>query len=116
MEVLEYDPKPIGDPRTRTSILPFVLGQAAQKVILEGQDVLDPTLGAKIVMEAAIPMSKIDPSRVKYAYTRALAEEIPKLHVVEKFCVDYEMKGKALDTFSRLCSRDWGVSKSLTKK
>ena len=41
---------------------------AAQKLIIEAKDVIDPEMAARIVMEAAIPMSKVDPDRVAGAY------------------------------------------------
>ncbi|QQG36542.1 MAG: hypothetical protein HYS17_01760 [Micavibrio aeruginosavorus] len=41
---------------------------AAQKLIIQSKDILDPALGAKIVMEAAVPMSKLNPERVENAY------------------------------------------------
>ena len=50
------------------STMPFVLGHLAQRLIAENPTVIDPTLGARIVMEAAIPMSRIAPERVAYAY------------------------------------------------
>lgn len=41
---------------------------AAQRLIIQAKNILDPALGAKIVMEAAVPMSKFDPERVENAY------------------------------------------------
>lgn len=41
---------------------PIVFGLAAQEVIQDGQTVIDPGLAAQIVMECAVPMSKIDPN------------------------------------------------------
>ncbi len=41
---------------------------AAHKLIRQTKGILDSALAAKIVMEAAIPMSKIDPERVEGAY------------------------------------------------
>lgn len=41
---------------------------AAQKLIIQAKDILDPALAARIVMEAAVPMSKFDPERVENAY------------------------------------------------
>lgn len=41
---------------------------AAQKLIIEAKNVIDPVVAAQIVMEAAIPMSKVDPDRVSGAY------------------------------------------------
>jgi hypothetical protein len=49
---------------------PFVFGMAAQQVILLGKDIIDPTLAARIVMEAAVPMSHIDPALVYAAYLK----------------------------------------------
>jgi hypothetical protein len=43
---------------------PLELGLAAQKLIHLLKGMLDPNLAAKIVMEAAIPMSKLDPTTV----------------------------------------------------
>jgi hypothetical protein len=40
----------------------WIPAEAAQQVILQYQDKLDPSLAAKIVMEAALPMSKVDPA------------------------------------------------------
>lgn len=39
---------------------PFLLGLAIQNIMSEGKGVLDPCLALKIVMECAIPMSKIE--------------------------------------------------------
>jgi hypothetical protein len=38
---------------------PIAVGLAAQDIILQGKDVIDPTAAVRIVMESAIPMSKI---------------------------------------------------------
>jgi hypothetical protein len=46
----------------------LTLGLAAQKVIIKAKDTIDPGLAAQIVMEAAVPMSKVDPIRVRDAY------------------------------------------------
>lgn len=48
----------------------LVVAQLAQRIIIENKDMIDPTLAAQIVMEAAISMSKLDPDRVPYAYLR----------------------------------------------
>jgi hypothetical protein len=40
--------------------LPIVFALAIQKAILMGKDVIDPTLAGTIVMECAVPMSKVD--------------------------------------------------------
>lgn len=42
----------------------WIIAQAAQTLILQGKDVLEPEMAAKIVMEAAIPMSKVSPDAV----------------------------------------------------
>lgn len=47
---------------------PFILGMAAQQLILMGKDTIDPTIGAEIVMQAAYSMSRIDPTRIHSAY------------------------------------------------
>lgn len=39
---------------------PILFGLAAQEIILDGKSVLDPCMAAKIVMECAVPMSKVD--------------------------------------------------------
>jgi hypothetical protein len=43
---------------------PTVLALVAQKFIIYAKDVLDPALSMRIVYEAAIPMSKVDPQTV----------------------------------------------------
>lgn len=43
---------------------PYDLAAAAQWQMLTSRDQLDPALSARIVMEAAIPMSKIDPRTI----------------------------------------------------
>jgi hypothetical protein len=43
---------------------PTVLALVAQKCIIYAKDVLDPALAMRIVYEAAIPMSKVDPRTV----------------------------------------------------
>jgi hypothetical protein len=47
---------------------PLVLGLAAQQAIVKTKDVIAPGLAARIVMEAAVPMSKVDPRRVYAAF------------------------------------------------
>lgn len=42
---------------------PTAIGFAIQNAITATKDVLDPGLSARLVMECAVPMSKIDPSR-----------------------------------------------------
>lgn len=39
---------------------PILFGLAAQNIILQGKEVIDPSIALTIVMESAIPMSKID--------------------------------------------------------
>ena len=43
---------------------PFDLARAAQQLMLMGEDMLALPLAAKLVMEAAIPMAKVDPQTV----------------------------------------------------
>lgn len=50
------------------SCWPYDLAAAAQWQMLNGRGTLDVPLAAKIVMEAAIPMSKVDPRTVPGAY------------------------------------------------
>jgi hypothetical protein len=45
-----------------------VIAVSAQKVIVMAKGTLDPALAAKIVMESAIPMAKVDPAKVHFAY------------------------------------------------
>ncbi len=47
---------------------PYIFGLSAQQLMIQAKDIIDPTLASKIVMEAAIPMSKIDPKRI-YNYS-----------------------------------------------
>jgi hypothetical protein len=47
---------------------PLVIGLAAQKVIVMAKGAIDPELAAKIVMETAIPMAKVHPATVHFAY------------------------------------------------
>jgi hypothetical protein len=52
---------PIAKPYcTEPSELPVVLGLAIEQAIVMGRTVIDPTLAARIVMECAVPMSKVD--------------------------------------------------------
>jgi len=44
--------------------LGWMPAQAAQKIIIRYKDKIDPALAVKIVMESAIPMSKVDPDTV----------------------------------------------------
>ena len=46
---------------------PFILGNSTQLAIIEARDAIDPALAAKIVMEVAIPMSKVDPRLILHA-------------------------------------------------
>lgn len=39
---------------------PVLLGIAVQKIIIQGKDTIDPSMSLRIVMESAIPMSKIE--------------------------------------------------------
>lgn len=43
---------------------PAAIGFALQRAIEAGKDVIDPTLAARIVIECAVPMAKIDPDRL----------------------------------------------------
>lgn len=45
-------------------LLGWVYAVAAQKVIIQKSKKIDPALAAKIVMESALPMSKVDPDTV----------------------------------------------------
>lgn len=58
---------------------PFVLGNSTQLAIIEARDVIDPALAAKIVMEVAIPMSKVNPRLIFHAEigTRTSPEPSP---------------------------------------
>ena len=47
---------------------PLVLSYAAQIAIKRAQGLVEPEVSARIVMEAAVPMSKVDPRRVHGAY------------------------------------------------
>lgn len=51
---------PIAKQFCPASAWPMLYGLAAQKAILLGKDVIDPLLALSIVMESAIPMSKVD--------------------------------------------------------
>jgi hypothetical protein len=53
---------------TSPSQWPFVLALAAQLVMIKAKDVIEPGIAARIVMEAAVPMSKVDPRRVHAAF------------------------------------------------
>ncbi|WP_417623267.1 hypothetical protein [Paremcibacter congregatus] len=46
---------------------PLIIGLSAQQLILESKDAIDPTIAAQIVMEAAVPMSHLDPARIHEA-------------------------------------------------
>jgi len=43
---------------------PTVIALVAQKLVLQSKDVIDPALSMRIVFEAAVPMSKVDPATV----------------------------------------------------
>lgn len=43
---------------------PTAIGFALQRAIDEGKSAIDPTLAARIVIECAVPMAKIDPNRI----------------------------------------------------
>ena len=47
---------------------PLVIAHAAQSVIVMAKATIDPALAAKIVMESAIPMAKVSPARIHFAY------------------------------------------------
>lgn len=57
-----------------TLTMPLVLAHTAQRIIDENPETIDPTLGVQVFMEAAIPMSRISPSHVAYAYLRVPEE------------------------------------------
>jgi hypothetical protein len=42
----------------------WIIAQAAQTLIVQTKDILEPEMAAKIFMEAAIPMSKMSPAAV----------------------------------------------------
>ena len=46
----------------------WVPAMAAQKLIIQNKDKIDPSLAAKIVMESALPMSKMNPSALGIHY------------------------------------------------
>jgi hypothetical protein len=50
------------------SAWPLTIGLAGQFAIRRAKTIIDPALAAKIIMEAAVPMSKIDPARIPHAY------------------------------------------------
>ncbi len=50
---------------------PLVLALAAQKVIVMYKDLLDPALAGKLVMETAVAMAEVDPTKIHYAYFQA---------------------------------------------
>lgn len=43
---------------------PTALGFALQRAIVVGKDAIDPTVAARVVIECAVPMAKIDPAKV----------------------------------------------------
>ncbi|KFC74536.1 hypothetical protein FG93_01122 [Bosea sp. LC85] len=46
------------------TLRPAAIGFALQRAIEAGQDAIDPTMAARIVIECAVPMAKIDPERL----------------------------------------------------
>lgn len=46
----------------------WTLAMAAQNVIIQNKNKIDPALAAKIVMESALPMSKVDPVSIGIGY------------------------------------------------
>lgn len=49
------------------STMPFSMAHLAQRIILQNPKILDPTMGALIVMEAALRMSRINPKHIYFA-------------------------------------------------
>ena len=49
------------------STMPFSMAHLAQRIILQNPTILDPTVGALIVMEAALRMSRINPGHIYFA-------------------------------------------------
>jgi hypothetical protein len=45
------------------SLRPTAIGFALQRAVTEGRGVLDPLLAARIAIECAVPMAKVDPAR-----------------------------------------------------
>jgi hypothetical protein len=43
---------------------PIAIGFALQRAIEAGKDAIDPTLAARIAIECAVPMAKVDPKRI----------------------------------------------------
>ena len=43
---------------------PATIGMALSRAIEAGKDIIDPTLAARVVIECAVPMAKIDPKRI----------------------------------------------------
>ncbi|HEX7034427.1 MAG TPA: hypothetical protein VF210_01555 [Pseudomonadales bacterium] len=58
--------------RQNPEIWPFVFALAAQQLLMAGKDVMDPTLAARILLEAAVPMSRLDPGRIHGAHLAAV--------------------------------------------
>jgi len=46
----------------------WVPALAAQKLIIQEKDKIEPSVAAKIVMESALPMSKVDPAKIGVPY------------------------------------------------
>jgi len=47
-----------------TEDIPILIGIAIQQVMKDSHEVIDPGMSARIAMECAVPMSKIDPYTV----------------------------------------------------
>jgi hypothetical protein len=42
---------------------PCAVGYALQRAVVEGRQVLDPAISARIAVECSVPMAKVDPTR-----------------------------------------------------
>jgi hypothetical protein len=63
--ILERADGPGPDPKgVAVEHWPAVIGLVARQCVLMSKDVLDPALSLRLVMESAIPMSKVDPETV----------------------------------------------------
>jgi hypothetical protein len=63
--ILSRDDAPGAEGRTLSpGHWPFVCDVVAQKLIIMAKDTLDPAISMRIVFEAAVPMSKVDPTTV----------------------------------------------------
>lgn len=49
---------------------PMIHGLTTQVMLMNVRDAIDPDLAARIVMESAVPMSKVDPDRIYRAHLR----------------------------------------------